>query len=150
MKFRKTLTRTAAFLLSAALLGALGTAEYYSSRLPSVITKEAGGELRIAEYPEISCCGTPTTGKLPSEGTRATLSLFGAIPVKSVSVHEAEAPVLAAGGDPFGIKLLMDGVMVTELSPVAHFLYALIGRGDDSYIHVDDLIVADPPYLFLL
>lgn len=118
MKFRKTLTKAAAVLLSAALLGALGTAEYYSSRLPSVITKEAGGELRIAEYPEISCCGTPTTGKLPSEGTRATLSLFGAIPVKSVSVHEAEAPVLAAGGDPFGIKLLMDGVMVTELSPV--------------------------------
>jgi stage IV sporulation protein B len=47
-----------------------------------------------------------------------TLSLYGAIPVKCVEVREAEAPVLAAGGMPFGIKLLMKGVMVTDTADV--------------------------------
>lgn len=115
MRLSKKLSRFTAAFLSAALIGAFGTAGYYSGRLPEHLTAEAGSPLRIAQYPEITCCGDPFPG---GSSNRVTLSLFGAIPVKSVNVSEAEAPMLAAGGIPFGIKLLMKGVMVTKTAPV--------------------------------
>ena len=115
MRLRRSISRLTAAALSAALIGAFGMAEYYSGRLPEHMTAEAGSPVRIAEYPEISCCGYPVPG---SDGGRVTLSLYGAIPVKCVEVREAEAPVLAAGGMPFGIKLLMKGVMVTGTGDV--------------------------------
>ena len=48
----------------------------------------------------------------------ATLKLFGLIPVKDVEVLEVETPVLIPGGNPFGIKLLMEGVMVVGMGEV--------------------------------
>lgn len=116
MQLKRKISRLAAVLLSAALLSAFGAAEYYSGRLPGNFTAEAGSSLKIAEYPEISCCGYPFPGN--SGSGRVTLSLFGAIPVKCVDVREAEAPTLIAGGMPFGIKLLMKGVMVTDTGSV--------------------------------
>jgi stage IV sporulation protein B len=119
MQLRRKIAKASAAVLSALLIGLFGTAEYYSGRLPESITAEAGRAIRIAEYPEISCCGYPG-GASFGEGSadHVTLSLFGAIPVKYVKVSEAEAPLLLPGGMPFGIKLLMKGVMVTELGDV--------------------------------
>ena len=108
MQLKRKIRKTAAVILSAALAGLFGTAHYYSDRLPEYLTAEAGSKLKIAEYPEISCEAYPASQQM-------TLSLFGAIPVKNVFVKEAEAPVLTACGAPFGIKLLMEGVMVTGL-----------------------------------
>lgn len=122
MQLKRKIIRSVGALLSAAFLCVFGTAGYYSSKLPSAVTIEPASELKIAEYPEISCSADPdavmqTFGGYP-ETKQVTLSLFGAIPVKSVSVTEKEAPVLIPCGYPFGIKLLMDGVMVTELGAV--------------------------------
>lgn len=103
--------------MSAALVGLFGTAGYYSGRLPSSVTAESGSLLKIAEYPEISCGSFGTSDNFVSSG-RVTLSLYGAIPVKNIAVREEAAPTLIAGGNPFGIKLLMDGVMVTKLGDV--------------------------------
>lgn len=112
MHIKKIMSKAAAALLSAALAGLFTTAGYYSERLPDSVTSACGEELTIAEYPEIRLC----SGTLTDD--RATLSLFGAIPVKSVEVRQAEAPVFIVGGSPFGIKLLMEGVMVTGLGDV--------------------------------
>ena len=112
MQLKRKLTRSAAAVISAALLAMFGAAGYYSRHLPSDFTAEAGTGLSLACYPEISCSGGAP------EGDTATLSLFGAIPVKNVEIHRREAPVLSAGGAPFGIKLLMEGVMVTGLGQV--------------------------------
>ena len=109
MQHFKELRKAAAVLLAAMLTGFWGTAAYYSGVLPDDLTAVSGRELRIAEYPELSFSGS---------GSETTVSLFGAIPVKSVSVTEAEERVVAAGGTPFGIKLLMEGVMVTGLGDV--------------------------------
>lgn len=122
MQLKRKLIRSAGALLSAVSLCIFGTAGYYSTRLPSSVTIRPASELKIAEYPEISCSVSPeavmrTAGNFP-ETKQVTLSLFGAIPVKNVSVTEAEPPVLSVCGHPFGIKLLMDGVMVTELGAV--------------------------------
>ena len=112
MQIKRKLSRFTAAVLSVALAGAFGTAGYYSHRLPDTVTADAGSELKIAEYPEISCCGYPMSDRSGNNG-HTTLSLFGALPVKNVEVHETEPVVLAASGVPFGIKLLMKGVMVT-------------------------------------
>lgn len=122
MDKKRKLVRSAAVLLSAAAALLFGTAEYYSQKLPERLTADCGEQIKIAEYPEITCAGLSGTAAAAAEtfpvSRQATLALFGAIPVKNVEIHEAEAPVLVAGGNPFGIKLLMDGVMVTGLGEV--------------------------------
>lgn len=112
MQLRQKISKTSAVLLSALLVGAFGTAGHYSRLLPEQITAVSGEQLKIAEYPEISCCGYPVGSD------RAALSLFGVLPVKSVQVSRSEPLMLVASGRPFGIKLLMKGVMVTELGDV--------------------------------
>lgn len=120
MQLKRKLTKAAAAVLSAAFVGLFGTAGYYSTKLPDSFTTGIGSELHIAGYPEISCCKTAavsSVGVFPSTD-QVTLSLFGAIPVKNIELHHAEAPTLLAAGQPFGIKLLMEGVMVTGLGDV--------------------------------
>lgn len=43
------------------------------------------------------------------------LMLFGAVPVKEVESKTMERPMLYPCGQPFGIKLLTEGVMVVDL-----------------------------------
>ena len=101
--------KTAAGLLSAALVCLFGAAEYYSGRLPEEVTvgRTFADELSFAGLPELSCTALTRS--------RAEVSLFGAVPVGSVGIRETELPEVIPGGTPFGIKLLMDGVMVTGL-----------------------------------
>ncbi|EWM52917.1 SpoIVB peptidase [Ruminococcus flavefaciens] len=122
MLLKRKIAKAAAVLLSAAFLGLFGTAGYYSSQLPDVITADTSAEIKIAGFPELSCYPDPDAA-VPAAQTcsgteRVTFSLFGAIPVKNVEIRRAEAPVFAVGGRPFGIKLLMEGVMVTGLGDV--------------------------------
>ncbi|MCR5600428.1 MAG: SpoIVB peptidase [Ruminococcus sp.] len=122
MRLKRKIIKTAAALLSAAFVGLYGTAGYYSSRLPSVINAEQTDEIKIAGFSELKCTcsrgdAIPALGRgIAAE--QVTFSLFGVIPVKNVEIHRAEAPVYAVGGIPFGIKLLMEGVMVTGLGDV--------------------------------
>lgn len=144
MHIKRKIVKTAAVILSAAVMGLFGTAEYYSARLPETLTAERGGSLKIAEYPEITCGGLIEGAVAASEtfptSRQATLSLFGAIPVKNVEIREAEAPTLVAGGNPFGIKLLMDGVMVTGLGEVDCGDGSKCCPAADSGIKVGDII----------
>ena len=84
-------------------------AGYLNTNLPDTITTDSA-TVEFAAYPA-----------LRSEFTaedRAELTLMGKIPVKTVEVSRSEAPMLIVGGFPFGIKLLMEGVMVTDMSDV--------------------------------
>ena len=144
MQLKRKIIRSVGALLSAAFLCVFGTAGYYSSKLPSAVTIEPASQLKIAEYPEIRCSADPdavmqTSGGYP-ETKQVTLSLFGAIPVKSVSVTEKEAPVLIPCGYPFGIKLLMDGVMVTELGAVTDISGYTSCPAEDAGIVTGDII----------
>ena len=143
MHLKFNFRKAAAGLLSAAVIGLFGTAEYYSERLPETFTAAQGEVLTIAEYPEIVCgdfrSASVSSGTLP-ESHQATLSLFGAIPVKNVEVYEAEAPTLAAVGNPFGIKLLMDGVMVTKLGKVEGDDGTVSCPAEEAGVQVGDVI----------
>lgn len=144
MHIKSMIKKTAAAVLSAAVAGLFGISGYYSSRLPETITAESGQALTIAEYPEITCAGFDTEAVAASEtfpaSRQATLTLFGAIPVKNVEIREEEAPTLIAGGNPFGIKLLMDGVMVTELGTVEDENGKKRCPAEDAGVKVGDVI----------
>jgi len=144
MKLKRKIIKGTAVILSVAMVGLFGTAEYYSVHLPSSLTTESGNEIRIAQYPEIFCFSHSDSAIPVSNNTdgtsQATLTLFGAIPVKNIEVYEAEAPTLVAGGNPFGIKLLMDGVMVTEMGEVETENGEKICPAQNAGIQVGDVI----------
>ena len=122
MLLKRKIIKSAAALLSVGFVVLFGTAGYYSSQLPSAVTVETGKSLELSGFPEL-CCTSSYDKAVPVSGTcsgteQVTVSLFGIIPVKNVEVRRAEAPVFAVGGRPFGIKLLMEGVMVTGLGDV--------------------------------
>ena len=54
---------------------------------------------------------------VPMRGS-VSLRLFGFLPIKTVEVTAVDTPLVVPGGDPFGIKLLMDGVMVVGMGKV--------------------------------
>lgn len=141
---KRKIAKSAAVLLSAAALGLFGTTRYYSSILPDTITVSKNEAFSIAEYPEITCGSSGIDAIAASEtfpaSRQATLSLFGAIPIKEVEIREEEAPTLIAGGNPFGIKLLMDGVMVTGLGEINSSDGAVSCPADAAGIKVGDVI----------
>ncbi len=74
-------------------------------------------------------CGYPLTvrcGELPAAadpnltdtGGSGEIMLFGVIPVKEVSLHYTERPVVSLGGNPFGIRLYTDGLIVSRVTDV--------------------------------
>lgn len=106
-------------LLSATMLGLCGASEYYAGKIPDSFYVERGEKLDIASYPavSVSSSGTARAELLTCPSYQeVNLKLFGIIPIKSVEICRKEAPVLTAGGTPFGIKLLMEGVMVVKLN----------------------------------
>lgn len=137
MRKRDIFRKTAAAILSAAMICLYGAAEYYSGRLPASVTVgsyagRAHEQLGFAGLPELSC-----TVLSPS---RASVSLFGAVPVGSIDLRETELPEVIPGGGPFGIKLLMDGVMVTGLSCFADISGAERCPAADAGIAEGDVI----------
>lgn len=112
--------RTAAILIAAALLDTFAAAGYYSLKLSDSYYIQSGSRLELEEF-------LPITADIKEEeslaafyqnstGTStASLKLFGIIPIKNTDVQEIETPMLVPGGEPFGIRLKMNGVMVIRL-----------------------------------
>ncbi|MCR4640334.1 SpoIVB peptidase [Ruminococcus sp.] len=144
MFLKRKFVKSAATLLFAAFVGLFGTAGYYSTQLPAVISASSVDDLKIAGFPQLSCSAAPESA-VPaadtcSDGQQVTFSLFGAIPVKNVEVRRAEAPVFAVGGRPFGIKLLMEGVMVTGLGGVEGQNGSLTCPAEEAGLRKGDII----------
>lgn len=143
MQIKNKLRKTAAAVLSAAMLGLFGTAQHYSAILPDSFTADSVAGLKIAQYPELSCITADEAvhaDTVNCGNSRVTLSFLGAVPVKSVSVREEKAPVFVVGGKPFGIKLLMEGVMVTGLSEVETTDGEKVCPAAEAGIHKGDII----------
>lgn len=94
---------------------------YYNNVLPNNYYITSGSELKISEL----IAAVPCTGKYSAEAAvpagqtnskRMELKLLGIIPIKTVNIREVKEPVLIPCGNPFGIKLLTDGVVVVEVS----------------------------------
>ncbi|MCI8603148.1 MAG: SpoIVB peptidase [Ruminiclostridium sp.] len=71
----------------------------------------------LGAYPNVSVINeggaiTASTGE--KNVYDMTVMLYGIIPIKDVKVRQTDTPILMPSGEAFGLKMLTDGVMVTE------------------------------------
>ena len=116
MKFhcKKNWLRRIAVCGAACILSLCGAVRFYANRLPDSIDAEAGRPLTVPAALPVTLRAVPAVSPQTAE-----LRLFGMIPVKTVSVTNFGGTGVYLGGEPFGIKMLMAGVMVVSMSGIA-------------------------------
>lgn len=99
---------------------------YYTATLPDTFEITKGSVLQIQSTDRITSVSTTTALDIQSSNSNVmplsqtnTLKLFGVIPIKNVEVNTVEPQLLVPSGEPFGIKLTMDGVMVVGIGEVS-------------------------------
>ena len=127
------LIKSAAAAFGIVTIGIMGLVGFYSYSLPDFYYISGNEQLTVNAAFSIS--SKPAEKKIQeanvlegkfkvnvdSSGTSVTkisdntLMLFGSIPIKDVQTGEISRPMLVPCGQPFGIKLMTDGVMVIEL-----------------------------------
>ena len=105
------------------VLPVYAAAGYYAWRLPDSYYVRNGSALALSTALHITAESEPEQVKAAFSSTAATeeqytLCLFGIVPIKTVSVQTIAAPSFVPCGQPFGIKLHMDGVMVVGFGNV--------------------------------
>ncbi len=117
----RTLGKCVYVLLTAVCMAALGAVGYFQYTLPDKFTVSEGNYLNAGAWltarPDADTRSVALAGE--TLGNAVKLSLFGVVPVKTVTVHTAPVPTVTVCGTPFGIKLYMDGVLVVGMSDVA-------------------------------
>lgn len=123
----RKIIKKAAALAGAAALSVMGLVGFYGADLPDIYYVTDSRELEVGSVFSVTL-GTGrsmTKEELTVSGSYAntnsserTLMLFGSIPIKNVRTERIERPMLVPGGQPFGIKLLTDGVMVIGLEDI--------------------------------
>lgn len=115
MKFPQKWISKIAACSAALLLGTGAAVQHYMLSLPDHFYTDTDRPPAAATLlPVTFARSTPT---LP-QGGEAELRLFGLIPVKKVSLTTVSPAEVYLGGEPFGIKMLMAGVMVISLNGV--------------------------------
>ncbi|MCL2054203.1 MAG: SpoIVB peptidase [Oscillospiraceae bacterium] len=118
--------KAGAILINALIIGLLLLILYYNHTLPNNYYVTAGSELRLTGvFEAVRCVGDVSAAKQAAaysssadgiSSHKAELRLLGIIPIKTINIREVKEPVLIPCGEPFGIKLLTDGVVVVEVS----------------------------------
>ena len=111
-----------AALGAAVLLQLYGTAAYYAWQLPDSYYVQTGSRLEVDTALHIAAVPTAHTVQAAVTASSAadttSLRLFGIIPIKDVEIQEIDTPMLVPCGEPFGIKLRMDGAMVVGMERI--------------------------------
>ena len=97
---------------------------FYCTVVPDNFFREektaAGFDLKA--YPDLSVQNAKTEAITVSSRSTAeqkmTVMLYGVIPIKDVTVTQASSPALIPSGEAFGLKMLTDGVYVTDYGNV--------------------------------
>ncbi|MCC8069587.1 MAG: SpoIVB peptidase [Ruminococcus sp.] len=122
---------------------------YYTVELPDSFNLTRGSVLKIESIATIS--STPTNEDIDVQSSSSkimpitevsTLKLFGVIPIKNVEVNTVETQLLVPSGEPFGIKLTMDGVMVIGIGEVDSKESLHSSPAKDSGIQKGDIILS--------
>lgn len=119
---------------------------YYSQKLPDTFSCEHGKKLSLNTFLKISAepsenLSSALAAKTSPETTTVTLSLMGLVPIKNVEIRTVERPMLTPCGKPFGIKMMMDGVMVIKTGPV-ETSDGMVSPAEDAGIQKGDIITA--------
>ncbi len=116
IKFQKSKRLLQSIALILGLVFGSGTAiGYQVAELPDHYYAVAEEPLELATALPVSLRRNPDT---TPERQEATVRLFGIIPLKTISVTTVERTEVYPGGEPFGIRMLMAGVMVVSLDEV--------------------------------
>ena len=97
---------------------------FYTISLPDNFYREENSldSFGLAAYPAVTVKNTAIESVAVSAGVKKsyemTLMLYGIIPIKNVTVRQAETPMLMPSGEAFGLKMMTDGVMVTDYGSV--------------------------------
>lgn len=101
----------------AALFSALtGAVHYYAQNLPDHFYLQADEPLSVSTLLPVTVCRSASAA---ADLQEAELRLFGVVPVKTVSLTTVSPVSVYVGGEPFGIRMLMDGVMVVSLCDIS-------------------------------
>lgn len=142
----KKIFKSFAVIATIFLLTALTLIIYYNYVLPDKYYVKIGSELKLdgvvqaINHNEITAEASLSNDIILSESKNAAeLKFMGVIPIKTVSVEEIETPMLIPCGEPFGIKLLTDGVVVVEVNSFESYL-GLKSPAGDAGIKSGDVI----------
>ena len=140
----KKIIKSITAVLGAVCLSICTVTGYYANTLPDSYYAESGEELSLNTALAVEAVSSETelaaSRTLPATNM-ASLRLFGVIPIKNVEVINVDTPMLTAGGYPFGIKLLMDGVMVIKLGEIETSA-GMRAPAAEAGIHEGDVIIS--------
>lgn len=115
----------------------------YYAVLPDNFFRESGsGDFSVKAYPYVSAKALTgetavAASKSVSGESRMLLTLYGVIPIKEVTVINVQAPMLIPSGEALGLKMLTDGVCVTDYGSVN-----LRSPAKECGIQIGDVITA--------
>lgn len=116
---------------------------FYAGRLPEDYHIRSGEGLHITSALPITAVPAAQTAQAAQQGSMGqtvSLRLFGIFPIKTVQTHPAGEVTLVPCGQPFGVRMLMGGVMVVGFGEVesaqGHACPAL-----DAGLEVGDIIL---------
>ena len=118
----RSLLRQLLSLAGLAFLVPVSASLYYAGTLADGYSVRKGETLHISAALPITAVRTGETVSAAHTGSchdAASLRLFGVFPIKTVGVQPAEEILLIPGGEPFGVRMLMDGCMVVGFGEVA-------------------------------
>lgn len=115
------------------MLSPVGGSVYYQAKLADQYCVRRGESLNLDTLLPVKAVPTATTAKAvasPSSANPAIpaisdcpdsyqLRLFGCVPVKQVQLQTVDSVSLIPCGQPFGVRMLMDGIMVIGFGEVA-------------------------------
>ena len=113
------LIKSVVFCIFAVILSLAAFIIYLERTLPNDYYITKGGKMNISKMLDAVPCSNTDVDltEIDNEcAEQAELKLLGLIPIKVVNIFPVETPVLVPCGEPFGIKLLTDGVIVVEVS----------------------------------
>lgn len=118
----KTIAKWSIFLLLGAVVGAAALWYHLTVILPDTFLVTEGTSLTFADIPLLSA-ETPQGDTLAAsaqcgDSYNTELKFMGFIPVKTARVQVVANTVVDVSGQPFGIKMFSDGVMVVGFSDI--------------------------------
>ncbi len=123
---------------AALLMYLTGAVHYYAQHLPDHFYAEVNRPLSVETVLPVTIRSKPPSVPQVHE---AEVRLFGMIPVKTVSLTTVSPTAVYVGGQPFGIRMLMAGVMVVSMSDVSLPTGSRCPAADAG-IEIGDLICA--------
>lgn len=94
---------------------------FYAGRLPDQYYVRKGETLELSTaLPITSAPASPVAAASLTEtaSSSVTLRLFGILPIKTAEIQQTEEIMLVPGGQAFGIRMLMDGIMAVGFGEV--------------------------------